>query len=159
MPPVNLANRSAATPRVSPGWLAHRTGLLAAPLAVAVVLGAPGLAYAAFTARTTAALDVGTYTVPAPTSINGTLECTTIQGKKGAVISFTGFAAVARATGYTATLTSPTGPQAVTEIAPADTTHEVKVLSKGSGKGTYTFTFSARVGPWTGPDLQQSVTC
>ncbi|SKB89351.1 hypothetical protein SAMN05660473_02910 [Arthrobacter sp. 49Tsu3.1M3] len=159
MPPVNLANRSAATPRVSPGWLAHRTGLLAVPLAVAVVLGAPGLAYAAFTARTTAALDVGTYTVPAPTSINGTLECTTIQGKKGAVISFTGFAAVARATGYTATLTSPTGPQAVTEIAPADTTHEVKVLSKGSGKGTYTFTFSARVGPWTGPDLQQSVTC
>jgi len=126
---------------------------------VAVVLGAPGLAYAAFTARTTAALDVGTYTVPAPTSINGTLECTTIQGKKGAVISFTGFAAVARATGYTATLTSPTGPQAVTEIAPADTTHEVKVLSKGSGKGTYTFTFSARVGPWTGPDLLQSVTC
>ena len=159
MPPVNLANRSAAAPRVSPGWLGHRTGLLAVALAVAVVLGAPGLAYAAFTARTTAALDVGTYTVPAPTSINGTLECTTIQGKKGAVISFTGFAAVARATGYTATLTSPTGPQAVTEIAPADTTHEVKVLSKGSGKGTYTFTFSARVGPWTGPDLQQSVTC
>ena len=159
MPSVNLAKHSAASLQVSPAGLAHRTGLLAVPLAVALVLGAPGLAYGAFTARITAALNVGTYTVPAPASIGGTLECTTDQGKKGAAISFTGFAAVGRATGYTATLTSPTGPQAVTEIAPEDTTHEVKVLSKGNGKGTYTFTFSARVGPWTGPDLQQFVTC
>jgi hypothetical protein len=102
---------------------------------------------------------VGTYKIPAPASINGTLECTTIQGKKGASISFTGFAAVGRATKYTATLSSPSGPQAVTEIAVEDTTHQVMLLSKGNGKGTYTFTLSAGVGPWTGPALQQTVTC
>ncbi|GIU56618.1 hypothetical protein [Arthrobacter sp. NicSoilC12] len=156
---MNAPQSASVAPRVKAAWLVRLRRLLAVPVAAALVLGAPGLAYATFTARTTAALNVGTYTVPAPASIGGTLVCTTDQGKKGAAISFTGFAAVSRATGYTATLTSPTGPQAVTEIAPEDTTHEVKVLSKGNGKGTYTFTFSARVGPWTGPDLQQSVTC
>lgn len=159
MPSVNLAKRSAAAPRVSPAWLAHRSGLLAVPVAVALLLGAPGLAYATFTARTTAALNVGTYKVPAPASINGTLVCATVQGKKGAAISFTGFAAVDRATGYTATLTSPTGPEEVRVIAADDTTHDVMTLSRGNGRGIYTFTLSALVGSWTGPNLQQTVTC
>lgn len=159
VPSVNLAKPSAAAPRVSSARLAHRRGLLAVPVAVALLLGAPGLAYATFTARTAAALSVGTYKVPAPASINGTLVCTTVLGKKGAAITFTGFAAVDRATGYTATLTPPTGPQEVTAIAAEDTTHEVKILSRGNGKGPYTFTFSARVGSWIGPDLKQTVTC
>ncbi|RKR12681.1 hypothetical protein [Arthrobacter oryzae] len=156
---MNLAKPFAAASRVSPARLVHRRGLLAIPLAVGLVLGAPGLALAAFTARTTASLNVGTYTVPAPASINGTLVCTTIQGKKGASISFTGFAAVDRATGYTATLSSPTGPTAVAAIADGDTSQGMTLLSKGSGKGTYTFTLSAAVGSWTGPALQQAVTC
>jgi hypothetical protein len=156
---VNLAKPFAAAPRVSPARLAQWRRLLAVPVAVALVAGAPGLACAAFTAKTTASLSVGTYKVPAPASINGTLECTTIQGKKGASISFTGFAAVDRATGYTATLSSPTGPQAVASIAEGDASQGMTLLSKGNGKGTYVFTLAAAVGPWTGPALQQSVTC
>ena len=159
VPSVNVAKPSAAAPRVSSARLVHRRGLLALPVAVALVLGAPGLAYATFTARTTAALSVGTYKVPAPASIGGTLQCATDQGRKGASIDFTGFTAVARATGYTATITSPDAIQAVTDIAEGDTSRGMKLLSKGSGKGTYTFTLSARVGSWTGPELKQTVDC
>ena len=145
--------------RVKAPWLARLRGLLAVPVAVALVLGAPGLAFAAFTAKTTAALTVGTYKVPAPASINGTLECTSIQGKKGASISFTSFATVDRATGYTAIISSPNDAQAVSVIAVGDTSHGTTLLSKGNGRGTYTFTLTASVGLWTGEPLTQSVTC
>jgi hypothetical protein len=158
-PSVNLAKPSVAAPRVFPAWLPHRRELLAVPVAFALVLGAPGLAYAAFTARTTAALTVGTYTVPAPASINGTLECTTIQGKKGAAITLKSIDPVPLATGYTATLASPSGPQEMKEIPAEDTAQQIILLSKGNGKGTYTFALFARVGSWTGPQLQQSVSC
>lgn len=147
-----------ASPVKAP-WLVRLRGLLAVPVAMALLLGAPGLAYAAFTASTAAALTVGTYKVPAPASISGRLECTSIQGKKGASISFTSFATVDRATGYTAVISSPNDAQAVSVIAAGDTSHAATLLSKGNGRGTYTFTLTASVGLWTGEPLTQSVTC
>jgi hypothetical protein len=98
---------------------------------------------------------VATYKIPAPASINGTLQCT--NGQKGAAIIFTDFADVDRATAYTATLTPPSGTPSVVLLAPAGGTQVTMVSS--SGKGTYTFHLTAKVGSWAGPALQQSVTC
>jgi hypothetical protein len=126
---------------------------LAAPIAVALVLGAPGLAYATFTARTTAALSVGTYEIPAPASINGTLQCT--KTGKGATITFTGFGLVDRATSYVATLTLSGQTPTLTQVTPG---HEESLTNWG-GKGKYTFTLSAQVRSWTGAPLERSITC
>jgi hypothetical protein len=127
--------------------------LLAVPVAVALVLGAPGLAYATFTARTTAALSVGTYKVPAPASINGTLQCTSTG--KGATITFTSFGLVDRATSYAATLTQPGETPTVTPVAVGSNVS----MTNWGGKGTYTFSLYARVGSWTGAPLERAVTC
>ncbi|MFF2245973.1 hypothetical protein ACFVTM_17535 [Arthrobacter sp. NPDC058130] len=153
---MNVPQPTPAASRVKPAWLTRLRGLLAVPVAVALVLGAPGLAFAAFTAKTTASLSVGTYKVPAPASINGTLQCNA-HGQKSAAITFTDFADVDRATGYTATLTPPTGSPAVVPLT-GQGQNEVTMTSS-NGKGTYTFTLTAKVGSWTGAALQQSVTC
>ncbi|WP_264356285.1 hypothetical protein [Pseudarthrobacter sp. MM222] len=155
--PVIDAKATPAAPRVSPAWLARLRGLLAVPVAVALVLGAPGLAYATFTARTTAAVSVGTYKVPAPASISGTLECRTGNGAKGAIITFTDFAEVDRATGYTATLTPPSGSPSVVPLS-GEGTMQVTMFV-GTAKGKYTFRLTARVGSWTGLPLEQTVNC
>lgn len=158
-PPVNVPQHMPAAPRVSPAWLMRLRGLLAVPVALALVLGAPGLAYAAFSAKTAASLSVGTYKIPAPASINGSLQCMTVRGQKGAVITFTDFAEVARATGYTATLISPNGSKTATGSVEADTSRVVLLFGSGNGSGTYTFRLTAKVGSWTGAALQQTVTC
>jgi hypothetical protein len=133
-------------------------GLLAVPVAVALVTGAPGLAYAAFTARTTAAVSVGTYKIPAPASINGTLHCTTTRGgQKGASITFTDISDVDRATGYTATITAPGGKKSNVLVSKEGNSY-VGMYS-GNGTGTYTFSVAAYVGSWTGLPLEQTVIC
>lgn len=153
---MNVAQPTPAAPRVKPARLARLRGLLAVPVAAALVLGAPGLAYAAFTAKTTASLSVGTYKVPAPASIDGTLQCN-VRGAKGAGITFTVFAEVDRATGYTATLTPPTGSPSVVPLTGSG--QNQVTMGSNIGKGTYTFTLTAKVGSWTGTALQQTVTC
>ena len=150
---MNLAKPFAKAPRVSPAGLSHWRRLLAAPIAVALVLGAPGLAYAAFTARTTASLSVGTYKIPAPATVNGTLRCT--DTGKGATITFTGFGLVDRATSYEATLTLSNG---TPMVKPVTVGSQVSMTNWG-GKGKYTFTLSAKVGSWTGASLERFITC
>ena len=153
---MNVPQPTPAASRVKPAWLARLRGLLAVPVAVALVLGAPGLAYAAFTAKTNASLSVGTYKVPAPAWINGTLQCHD-RGPRGAAITFTDFADVDRATGYTATLTPPSGSPSVVPLTGQGQSQVT--MSSNNGKGTYTFRLTAKVGSWTGAVLQQSVTC
>ena len=150
---MNLAQPSAAASRVSPARLTHRRGLLAVPLAVALVLGAPGLAFAAFTAKTAASLSVGTYKIPAPASLSGTLRCTNTG--KGATITVKGFGLVDRATSYVATLTLPGETPTLTQVTVG---REVSMTNWG-GKGKYTFTLSAQVGSWTGAALERTVSC
>jgi hypothetical protein len=150
---VIVAKATPAVPRVSPAWLLRLRGLLAVPIAVALVLGAPGLAYATFTARTTAAVNVGTYKVPAPASINGNLECT--RTGKGATITITDFGLVDRATKYTATLTLAGGEPMVVPV----TANNDESITNFGGKGKYTFTLIASVGSWTGESLVRTVTC
>lgn len=150
---MNLAQPFAAAPRVSPARLAHWRGLLAVPVAVALVVGAPGLACAAFTAKTAATMSVGTYQIPAPASVNGTLQCT--NAGKGATITITGFGLVDRATNYVAALTLPGESPTLTPITVG---RQVSMTNWG-GKGKYTFTLSAQVGSWTGAPLVRTVTC
>lgn len=154
---MNVARPVPPAPRASPVRRERLRRLFAVPVALALVLGAPGLAYAAFTAGTNASLSVGTYTIPAPASVNGTLQCTNDRGQKGASITFTSVSAVDRATGYTATLTPPTGAPSLVPIAAGG---KVQVtMYSGSGKGKYTFTVSAQVGSWTGPEFKQTAIC
>lgn len=150
---MNVPQPAPVASRVKAPRLVRLRGLLAAPVAVALVLGAPGLAYAAFTAKTTAALAVGTYKVPAPASINGTLQCTTAG--KGATITIRGFGLVDRATSYNATLTLPGETPTLTPVTVGS---RVTITSWG-GKGKYTFSLYARVGSWTGAPLERTVTC
>ncbi len=80
--------------------------LLAVPLALLMVLGAPYLATAAFTATTSATLSVGTYKIPAPTAMmTGTPSCTNNKGAKVGPLPSASWSAVDRATGYIVTLT------------------------------------------------------
>jgi len=151
--PVNVALASPSAPKVSAAYAARLRGPLALIVALALVLGVPGLAYAAFTSGTTAAVSVGTYKIPAPASINGTLQCMT-NGQTGAAIKFTEFGKVARATGYTATLKGPGGVASM----PVTAGSTVQLSMSGSA-GKYTFTLTAQVGSWTGTPLEQSVTC
>lgn len=151
---MNVAQPTSATaPRLLPVWLVRLRRLLAVPVAVALVLGAPGLAYGAFTARTTAALGVGTYKIPAPAFISGTLMC--INGGKGATITFTGFGLVDRATGYSAALTRSGG----TTLPQSVRADRSETVTNSGGRGTYTFTLFAKVGSWTGTPLEQTISC
>lgn len=150
---MNAPQSAPEASRVKAAWLVRLRRLLAVPVAAALVLGAPGLAYATFTARATAALNVGTYKVPAPASVNGTLQCT--KAGKGATITFTGFGLVDRATGYVATLTLPGETPTLTQV----TAGREESLTNWGGKGNYTFTLSAQVGPWTGAPLERTITC
>jgi hypothetical protein len=131
--------------------MARLRGPLALLAAVALVLGVPGLAYATFTSRTTATVTAGTYKVPTPAFINGTLHC----ASRGATITFTDFGKVARATGYTATLTGPKGAQRTVSVVAGSSVQ----MSLNSGAGQYTFTLAARLGSWTGAPLEQFMTC
>jgi hypothetical protein len=155
---VIVAKATSAALRTSPAWLVRLRGLVAVPVAVALVLGAPGLAYAAFTAQATAAVSVGTYKIPAPASINGTLQCTTTRGgQKGASITFTDISDVDRATGYTATITTPGG--TTSNVSVSHEGNSYVGMYSGSGKGKYTFSVTAKVGSWTGLPLEQTVNC
>jgi len=150
---VNLAKPPAAAPLAFPAWLVRLRGLLAVLVAVAFVLGAPGLAYGAFTATTTASLRVGTYKIPAPASLNGTLQCTNTG--RGASITIAGFGLVDRATGYTARLTLSGGTPTVVPVPVGSSV----TITNWDGRGKYTFSLTARVGSWTGEPLQRTVTC
>ncbi len=131
-----------------------------------MVLGAPYLATAAFTATTTATLSVGTYKIPAPTSMTtGTHSCTNNQGVKGATIAVTSWSAVDRATGYVLTLTSPGGVQSQTVInvggssAVTVSVQDVNGNGNGSGSGTYTLSLRAKASSWVGDPLAKTFTC
>jgi hypothetical protein len=153
---VNVAKATPAAGRVPSGFLLRLRGPVAFLGAVALLLGAPGLAYATFTARTTASVDVGTYEIPAPASITGGLECTTNRlGQTGATMGYTGFAQVERATAYSGTLKAPNGAQSTMQVS-ADSAVQVSIYG---GAGKYTFSLTAKIGSWTGEPLVLSITC
>ena len=128
--------------------------LLAVPVAVALVLGAPGLAYATFTATTGGTLAVGTYSIPAPATATGSRTCNN-GNPKGITINITSFAAVSKATSYTATVTAPDGTTTSKAVDPAGFT----ITKQYDKKGSYTLAIQAKVGSWIGTALPQTYTC
>ena len=145
---------AATVPRVPPGWLVRLRRLLAVPVAVALVLGAPGLAYATFTAKTGGSLAVGTYSIPAPASATGNRTCNN-GNQKGITINVTSFAAVSKATSYLATVTAPDGTAISQSVVPGGFT-----ITKPYAKtGTYTLVIRAQVGNWTGTAFQTTYVC
>lgn len=154
---MNVSKDHPEARQAPPACPVRLRGLMAVPVAVALVLGAPAFAHAAFTARTTAAASVGTYKIPAPASINGTLQCKPGKGASRATITFTDFAEVDRATGYTASLRGPVG--SATEVPVSGNGTMEVTMSAGQASGVYVFRLTARVGSWTGLPLEQTVTC
>lgn len=135
-------------------WLLRLRRLLALPAAVALVLGAPGLAYATFTAKTGGSLAVGTYSIPAPATATGSPMCNT-GNPKGITINISGFAAVIKATSYIATLTAPDGTTTSKAVAPGGFT----ITKQYAKTGTYTLVIKAQVGSWTGAPFQKTYVC
>lgn len=157
---------SSSTRPASPARRSRWHLLLAVPLALVIVLGAPYLATAAFTATTSATLSVGTYKVPAPAAMTtGTHSCTNNKGVKGATIAVSSWSAVDRATGYVVTLTSPGGVQSQTTIrggsssAVTISVDDTSGNGNGSGSGTYTLSVRANVSSWVGNPLDKTFTC
>lgn len=135
-------------------WLVHLRRLLAVPVAVALVLCAPGLAYATFTANTGGTLTVGTYSIPAPATATGTRTCNN-GNPKGITINIASFAAVSKATSYIATVTAPDGTTASKAVGPGGFT----ITKQYAKTGTYTLVIQAQVGNWTGAALEQTYAC
>jgi hypothetical protein len=127
--------------------------LLAVPAAVALVLGAPGLAYATFTAKTGGSLSVGTYSIPAPASATGNRTCNT--NPRGITVNITNFASVSKATSYIATMTAPDGSTTSKSVVPGS----FGITRSSSTGGTYTLVIKAQVGSWTGAAFQKTYVC
>lgn len=121
---------------------------------MALVLGAPGLAYATFTAKTGGSLAVGTYSIPAPATATGNRTCNN-GNPKGITINITSFAAVIKATSYVATVTAPDGTTASKSVG----TGGFSISRTSSTGGTYTLVIKARVGAWTGAAYQKTYVC
>lgn len=152
---MNVAQSSTASaaPRVSPVWLVRLRGLLVVPVAVALILGAPGLANATFTAKTGGSLSVGTYSIPAPATATGTGTCN--NSPRSITISITSFAPVSRATSYLATVTAPDG----TATSKAVSVSGFSFTKTSTKAGTYTLVIKAQVGSWTGAAYQKTYNC
>ncbi|MGO4193652.1 hypothetical protein AB4Y67_18550 [Arthrobacter sp. YAF17] len=144
---------ASAAPRFSSAWLVRLRRLLAVPVAVAIVLGAPGLAYATFTAKTGGTLAVGTYSIPAPTTANGNRTCN--NSPRGITVNITSFAAVSKATSYIATLTAPDGSTTSKSVVPGG----FAISRTSATGGTYTLVIKARVGSWTGAEWEKTYVC
>lgn len=142
-----------AAPRLPLVWLKPLLRLLAVPVAVAIVLGAPGLAYGAFTAKTGGSLSVGTYSIPAPATATGGGTCN--ASPRSITINISSFAAVSRATSYTATVTAPDGSVASKTVG----TGGFSLNRTSSKAGTYTLVIRAQVGSWTGAAFQKTYSC
>ena len=145
---------SATAPRLPRVWLSRLRRLLAVPAAVALVLGAPGLAYATFTAKTGGSLVVGTYAIPAPATATGSRTCNN-GNPKGITINITSFAAVIKATSYIATVTAPDGTTTSQAVDPGGFT----ITQQYAKKGAYTLVIQAQVGNWIGSEFQKTYVC
>ncbi|WP_105032109.1 hypothetical protein [Arthrobacter ruber] len=134
----------------------HRLRLLVGVVVCAVIFTfAPTIAQAAFVGSATATMEVRTYAIPAPVGITGTFSCTT--NKLSMTVTLTDFGAVNRATGYTVTLTAPSG-QVTTNNLPA-TSRATTITRASSTVGNYTLRIRATVGSWTGQNLERVLTC
>ena len=141
---MNPAKATAAAPKVPSALAVQLRGPLALLVAVALILGLPSLAYATFTSRATASVSVGTYKIPAPASINGTLQC--VPNGQGADHQVHRVRESRPCDGLYGDTEGSAGGVATMPAAPGTT---VQVSVSGS-PGTYTFSLVARVGSWHG---------
>ncbi|WP_298252074.1 hypothetical protein [uncultured Arthrobacter sp.] len=124
-------------------------------LAVVVLTWAPTVAQAAFSDRDTAALSVGTYDIPAPAGVTGTIDCSLL--KMFVTVAITDFGVVPRATEYTVTLTGPAGVVTTHTVSP--TKRATTITRMSMLNGTYTLRIWASVGTWTGDPAVYPIKC
>jgi hypothetical protein len=125
-----------------------------AGLAAAVLLAfIPAVAQAAFRATASAPLTASTYDIPAPASITGTYNCGTRPNSFA--MSMTSYAKVPRATAYRLTITAPDG----TSTSQTITGSSLNLTKTSTRAGTYTLTFAALIGSWTGEALTRTYSC
>ncbi|THJ68676.1 hypothetical protein E8P82_01885 [Arthrobacter echini] len=130
--------------------LPRRLRFLAKLLVAVVVLTlVPTVAQAAFSNREAGSTVLGTYNIPTPTGVDASYTCST-SSRRSATVTVRDFTAVARATGYTVTLTAPDRKVQTVELAASKRATTLSVASTTSGK--YVLSVRANVGSWTGKD-------
>lgn len=121
------------------------------------LFGGTALAQASFTGVAATPATIGTYDIPAPTSLTGTFSC---DSRRTMTVNITGFGRVDRATGYTLTLTEPgTGPATTTQSLTA--TQTTTTITRATTRaGNFTLNLTARVGTWiSDTPLTRTLTC
>ncbi len=116
---------------------------------------APTVAQASFAGRATAPVTVSTYDIPAPAGVTGTYSCN--SARTSVTVTITDFGAVARATGYTVTLTAPSG--AVSSNPLPASTRATTITRASTRTGTFTLRIRATVGSWLGDEQTTPITC
>lgn len=124
-------------------------------IGVLVFTWVPTIAQAAFSDAAVAPVTVGTYDIPAP--VGGSYSRTCASNRSSMTVNLTTFGAVDRATGYTVTLTGPSG-QVTTNRLPANT-RSTSITTSSTRTGSYTLQIRATVGTWTGDPLTATITC
>ena len=124
---------------------------------VGMITGGTALAQASFTGSASTPVSVGTYDIPASTSLTGTYSC---DARRTLTVNITGFNRVARATAYTLSLAEPgTSPATTTQILTAMQT-TTTITRTTARSGSFTLSLVARVGTWTGDTpLIRTITC
>ncbi|MDQ0734775.1 hypothetical protein [Arthrobacter agilis] len=115
-------------------------------ITASAIIGGTALAQATFTDATSAPVTVGTYDIPASTSLTGTYSCDT---RRTMTVSITGFSRVNRATAYTLTLAEPGTNPAVTSQNLTATQTTATIARATSRTGNFVLNLTAKVGTWT----------
>lgn len=143
--------------RVSGFWSGRARWVHVLLLIAVGLFGGTALAQASFTGVAVTPTTIGTYDIPASTSLTGTYNC---DSRRTMTVNITGFGRVARATGYTLTLAEPgTGAIATTQSLTA--TQTTTTISRATNRaGNFTLNLAARVGTWiSDTPLTRTLTC
>jgi hypothetical protein len=143
-------------------WSARHRWFTVILVSATVLIGGPALAQASFTNTYNAVATVGTYDIPASTSMSTSVDCTKRANVRTMTIDITGFARVDKATSYTLTLSESgtNSAPATVNLTATQTTATISQTTTPSAAGRFTLNLTAQVGTWVSKTpLTQTLTC
>lgn len=156
-PAAGVSGAEGVRPSTSGLWFGWSRWVHILILVSVGLFGGTALAQASFSGVAVTAATIGTYDIPASTSLTGTFSC---DSRRTMTVNITGFGRVNRANGYTLTLTEPgTGPATTTQSLTA--TQTTTTITRATTRaGNFTLNLTARVGTWIGDTpLTRTLTC
>jgi hypothetical protein len=138
-------------------WSAGYRWMWVALILISGLVGGATFAQAAFQGVAVAPATIGTYNIPASTSLTGTYSC---DARRTMTVNITGFGRVDRATAYTLTLAEPGTNPAITPQS-LTATQSATTITRATGRaGNFTLNLTAHVGNWTSKTpLTRTLTC